>query len=136
MDLSEFIEAVKAGTVDAQENPFQNTVTYSVHKFHRFHTVTNQHYHSRQVFVNRTAFDAWPRPLQEEMRAAVKDAVNFQRELQVKQDNDAIAAIRSERGEIVELTAQEREAFVRALRPIYDEWRNEYGRDLLGLVGL
>jgi TRAP-type C4-dicarboxylate transport system substrate-binding protein len=70
------------------------------------------------------------------MRAAVKDAVNFQRELQVKQDNDAIAAIRSERGEIVELTAQEREAFVRALRPIYDEWRNEYGRDLLGLVGL
>jgi tripartite ATP-independent transporter DctP family solute receptor len=136
MDLSEFIEAVKAGTVDAQENPFQNTVTYSVHKFHRFHTVTNQHYQSRQVFVNRTAFDAWPRPLQEEMRAAVKDAVNFQRELQVKQDNDAIAAIRSERGEIVELTAQEREAFVRALRPIYDEWRNEYGRDLLGLVGL
>ena len=135
MDLTEFIEAVKAGTVDAQENPFQNTVTYNVHKFHRFHTVTNQHYQSRQVFVNRTAFDAWPRPLQEEMRAAVKDAVTFQRELQVKQDNDAIAAIRNEGGQIIDLTAQEREAFVRALTPIYNEWRNEYGRDLLALVG-
>jgi len=44
MDLSEFIEAVKAGAVDAQENPFPNTVTYGVHKFHPFHTVTNQHY--------------------------------------------------------------------------------------------
>ncbi len=136
MDLSEFIEAVKAGTVDAQENPFPNTVTYNVHKFHRFHTVTNQHYQSRQVFVHRTSFDAWPRPLQEEMRAAVKDAVNFQRELQVKQDSDAIAAIRTERGEIIELTAQEREAFVRALRPIHDEARSEYGGDLVGLVGL
>src|SRR5688572_11891750 len=36
MDLSEAIEAVKAGTLDAQENPFANTVTYGVHKFHRF----------------------------------------------------------------------------------------------------
>jgi tripartite ATP-independent transporter DctP family solute receptor len=136
MDLSEFIEAVKAGTVDAQENPFPNTVTYGVHKFHRFHTVTNQHYQSRQVFVNKPAFDAWPRSLQEEMRAAVKDAVAFQRELHLKESDDAMAAIRSERGEIVELTAQEHQAFVRALRPIHNEARNEYGRDLLGLVGL
>jgi C4-dicarboxylate-binding protein DctP len=134
MDLSEFIEALKAGTVDAQENPFPNTVTYGVHKFHRFHTVTNQHYQSRQVFVNRAAFDAWPRPLQEEMRAAVKDAVTFQRELHLKEADEAMAAIRSEGGEIVELTAQEREAFVRAVAPIHDEARSEYGRELL--VGL
>jgi TRAP-type transport system periplasmic protein len=136
MDLSEFIEAVKAGTVDAQENPFPNTVTYSVHKFHRFHTVTNQHYQSRQVFVNRPSFDAWPGPLQEEMRAAVKDAVTFQRELHLKESDDATATIRNEGGAIVELTPQGREAFVRALTPIYDEARSEFGRDLLGLVGL
>src|SRR5436309_8433767 len=74
MDLSEFTEALKAGAVDGQENPFANTVTYGVHKFHRFHTVTNQHYQSRQVFVNRPSFDAWPQALREEMRAAVKDA--------------------------------------------------------------
>jgi TRAP-type C4-dicarboxylate transport system substrate-binding protein len=136
MDLSEFVEALKAGAVDAQENPFPNTVTYGVHKFHRFHTVTNQHYQSRQAFVNRPAFDAWPRPLQEEMRAAVKDAIIFQRELHLKESDDARAAIRNEGGEILELTAQEREAFVRALTPIYDEARSEYTRDLLGLAGL
>ena len=136
MDLAEFTEALKAGAVDGQENPFANTVTYGVHKFHRFHTVTNQHYQSRQVFVHRPSFDAWPRQLQEEMRDAVKDAVSFQRELHVKEESDAMAAIRMERGEILQLTAQEREAFVRAVSPIYGEARSEYGRDLLGLVGL
>ena len=136
MDLSEFIEAVKAGAVDAQENPFPNTVTYSVHKFHRFHTVTNQHYQSRQVFVNRPSFDAWPQALQEEMRAAVKDAIIFQRELHLKEDDDSMAAIRNQGGEILELTAQEHQAFVRAVTPIYDEARSQYGRDLLDLVGL
>src|SRR5205823_6537834 len=60
MDLSEFIEAVKAGSVDAQENAFANTVTYGVHKFHRFHSATNQCYVSRPVFVHRPSFDAWP----------------------------------------------------------------------------
>ena len=29
---------IKAGTIDAQENPLSNTVTYGVHKLHRFHT--------------------------------------------------------------------------------------------------
>ena len=31
---------IKAGTLDAQENPLANTVTYGVHKFHKFHTLS------------------------------------------------------------------------------------------------
>ena len=50
MDLSEVIPAVKAGTLDAQENPFLNTVTYGVHNFHKFHTASNHFYLSRQSF--------------------------------------------------------------------------------------
>jgi TRAP-type C4-dicarboxylate transport system substrate-binding protein len=59
MDLSEAIEAVKAGTLDAQENPFANTVTYGVHKYHRFHSATNHFYLSRPIFVHRPTYDGW-----------------------------------------------------------------------------
>jgi hypothetical protein len=38
------IESVKAGTLDAQENPFANTTTSGVRKFHRFHTATSHFY--------------------------------------------------------------------------------------------
>ena len=68
MDLTEAIERIKAGTIDAQENPFANTVTYGVHRFHRFHTISNHFYISRPVFLHRAAFDAWPAPLQAAMR--------------------------------------------------------------------
>jgi len=136
MDLSEAIEAVKAGTLDAQENPFFNTVTYGVHKFHRFHSATNHFYLSRPVFLHRPSFDAWPRALQEELRAAVRAAVAFQRDLHVKEEEDAMAAIRKEGGEILELTAEEHKAFVTAVTPIYGEARSQYGRELLGLVNL
>src|SRR3974390_2543945 len=88
-DLTEAIAAIKTGTIDAQENPFANTVTYGVHKFHRFHTVTNHFYISRPIFLNRTQFDAWPRDLQSAMREAVTKAVAFQRELAIAEDRDA-----------------------------------------------
>ena len=92
-DLTEAIAAIKAGTIDAQENPFANTVTYGVHKFHRFHTVTNHFYISRPIFLHRTAFDAWPEDLQRAMRDAVKRAVAFQRDLAIEEDREARAAI-------------------------------------------
>jgi hypothetical protein len=65
VDLSELIEGVKTGAVDAQENPFANTVTYGVHKFHRFHTATNHFYLFRPIFLHRPSFDSWPQRLQE-----------------------------------------------------------------------
>jgi len=136
MDLSETIEAVKAGTLDAQENPFFNTVTYGVHKFHRFHSATNHFYLSRPIFLHRQSFDAWPRALQEELRAAVRDAVAFQRDLHVKEEENAMATIRKEGGEILELTPEEHKAFVAAVTPIYGEARSQYGRELLKLVNL
>jgi tripartite ATP-independent transporter DctP family solute receptor len=136
MDLSEVIPAVTAGTLDAQENPFLNTVTYGVHNFHKFHTASNHFYLSRPIFLHRPTFDSWPRELQDEMRAAVADAVTFQRNLHVKEEEDSAAAIRKVGGEIVELTPEQHKAFVDAVRPIYGEARSQYGKELLSLVNL
>jgi tripartite ATP-independent transporter DctP family solute receptor len=136
MDLSELIEVVKAGTLDAQENPFSNTVTYGVHKYHRFHTATNHFYLSRPIFLHRPSFDAWPHALKEELREAVHEAVAFQRDLHVKEEDDAMDAIRKEGGTIIELTQDQHDAFVAAVTPIFGEARRQYGRDLLALVNL
>lgn len=136
MDLTEAIAGVKAGTLDAQENPFLNTVTYGVHKFHRFHTVTNHFYLSRPIFIHRRSFDAWPKELQAEMTTAVRDAVAFQRELHVKEEEGAAAVIRKEGGEIIELTPKEHDAFVSAVKALYGEAHALYSREMLALVGL
>ena len=134
MDLSEAIEAVKAGALDAQENPFFNTVTYGVHNFHKFHTATNHFYLSRPIFIHRPTFDSWPTAVQEELRAAVGEAVAFQRELHVREEDDAQTEIRKAGGEILELTPEQHEAFVTAVTPIYGEARATYTRELLSLV--
>ncbi len=136
MDLSEVVPAVKAGTIDAQENPFLNTVTYGVHNFHKFHTASNHFYLSRPIFLHRASFDAWPKEIQDEMRAAIKDAITFQRDLHVKEEEDSMVAIRKAGGEILELTPEQMKAFQGAVRPIYGEARSQYSKELLALAGL
>jgi TRAP-type C4-dicarboxylate transport system substrate-binding protein len=133
-DLTEAIAAIKAGTIDAQENPFANTVTYGVHKFHHFHTVTNHFYISRPIFLHRPAFDAWPADLQRAMRAAVTRAIAFQRVLAIEEDRDARAAIEAAGCEITELSAGEHAQFRAAVAPLLAEARGTYGQEMFGLV--
>ena len=136
MDLSEAIERIVGGTLDAQENPFANTVTYGVHNFHQYHTASNHFYISRPIFVHRSTFDSWPEELQTELHDAVTDAVAFQRSLKDGEETDAAAAIREVGGEILELTPEEVDAFVAAIQPIYAEARAQYDPELLELAGL
>src|SRR6202790_4796422 len=123
LDLTEAIAKITAGEIDAQENPLSNTVTYGVHKFHRFHTLTNHFYISRPIFLNRTAFDSWPADLQDAMREAVPDAIVVQRDLHVREEEDARHSIEAQGCEIVELTTEQHEALVKAVQPLLREAR-------------
>ena len=134
MDLTEAVEMIKAGTIDAQENPLANTVVYGVHKFHRFHTLTGHFYISRPVFLNRDQFDSWPQDLQEEMRDAVTDAVQFQRAAAIEEDGSARQVIEAHGCEIIALDADQHCAFVDAVRPLHAQARAIYGSAMFDSV--
>jgi C4-dicarboxylate-binding protein DctP len=134
MDLTEAIAMIKAGTLDAQENPLANTVTYGVHKFHKFHTLSSHFYISRPIFLHRPSFDAWPDDLKRAMGQAVTQAVAFQRQLAVEEHEQSRTAIEDAGCEIVELTAQEHAAFVDAVAALTADARTMYGEAMFGMV--
>jgi tripartite ATP-independent transporter DctP family solute receptor len=134
MDLTEAIAMIKAGTLDAQENPLANTVTYGVHKFHKFHTLSSHFYISRPIFFHRTAFDAWPDDLKRAMQKAVTQAVAFQRKLAVEENEQSRQAILDAGCEIVELDAREHAAFVEAVQPLLADAKKMYGEEMFRMV--
>ncbi len=134
MDLTEAIAMVKAGTLDAQENPLANTVTYGVHKFHKYHTLTNHFYISRPIFLHRASFDAWPDDLKRATQKAVTEAVAFQRKLAVEEDAQSRKAIAAEGCEINALTPDEHAAFVAAVAPLTADARKMYGAEMFAMV--
>ncbi len=134
MDLTEAIAMIKAGTLDAQENPLANTVTYGAHKFHKFHTLTSHFYISRPVFLHRASFDAWPSDLKRAMQQAVTELVVFQRKLAVEEHETSRKAIEEAGCEIVELNEKEHAAFVGAVQPLLADARKIYGAEMFQLV--
>jgi len=126
MDLRPAIEGLTSGEIDAQENPLANTVDYSVHRLHRYHTLTGHIYLSRGIYCNRAAFESWPPALQQAMTKAVREAVLAQREMAVREETIARKAIEAAGGEIVELTPAERARFIDAVKPLHDEARTRF----------
>jgi TRAP-type transport system periplasmic protein len=136
MDLTQAIAMITAGSIDAQENPLSNTVTYGVHRFHRFHTLSNHFYVSRPIFLHRTAFDGWPADLRRAMQKAVREAVTFQRDLHVQEEEEAREAIEAQGCEVAELTAAERDVFAAAVMPLINEARATFGPALFDLTAV
>jgi tripartite ATP-independent transporter DctP family solute receptor len=134
MDLTDAIAMIKAGTLDAQENPLANTVTYGVHNFHKFHTLSYHFYISRPIFLHRAAFDAWPQDLQRAMRNAVTESVAFQRGLAEEENVASRKAIEAAGCEIYELNAKEHGAFVAAVQPLLADARKMYGDQMFRMV--
>jgi len=134
LDLTEAIAMVKDGSLDAQENPLANTVTYGVHNYHKFHTLTSHFYVSRPLFLHRAAYDGWPPALQRAMQNAVTEAVQFQRKLAEAEHAQARRVITDAGCEIVELSGKEHAAFVEAVQPLLIDARATYGAEMFDLV--
>ncbi len=134
MDLSQAIDMIMSGDLDAQENPLSNTVTYGVHKFHRFHTLSSHFYISRPIFLNRAAFVAWPASLQAAMRTAVREAMAWQREFHEIEEKEARQAIEAEGCEMVELTPDEQRGFADAVAGLREQTAKALGPALLRLA--
>jgi TRAP-type C4-dicarboxylate transport system substrate-binding protein len=133
-DLTEAIAAIKNATIDAQENPFANTVTYHVHKFHHYHSVTNHFYVSRPIFLHRDTFEVWPKDLQDAMREAVAASVTYQRGLAIEEDMEARKALAEQKCEVVELNDGEHAQFRQAVEPLWTEARDRFGKELFEMM--
>ena len=134
IDLTEAIAGIGDGSIDAQENPLANTVAYGVHTYHRYHTLTGHFYISRAIFVHRDTFDALPDAMASALRRSVAKAVEAQRALAPAEEDVARQAILDAGGEIVDLTARERAAFVDAVRPLHDEAKEMFGAAMFDML--
>ncbi len=134
MDLTEAIKGIVDGSLDAQENPFANTVTYGAHKYHHYHTLSNHFYISRSIMCHRDTYAGWPEEIQTAMQEAVRDAIIWQRGQAEQEAVESRKAIENEGCEIAELSAEEHAEFVAAVKPQHDDAREIFGDKMFELM--
>ena len=118
VELSEGIQLIQELKVDAQENPLGNSVAYGVDKVHKYVTMTGHLYGARGIYANRRVLADMPAEIAQAVRASARDAIVHQRSIAADYELELRERLTAQGLEFIDLTPDEREAFVAPTRHI------------------
>ena len=128
--------ALSSGAVDGQENPMSVFTAAKMHTIGQKHVTMWGYVADPLVFVvNKEVWASWTPADQAIVRQAAIDAGKEETAIARKGLADAGKPLLKEIAAlgvtITELTPAERDAFVKATRPVYDKWKSQIGGDLV-----
>lgn len=134
-DVKEFTEQIAGDRFEAQDNPLTNIFHFGVHRHHRYITLSGHFWGASAFVCNAAHYRGWPKDIQAAVGAAARDATAYQRKLAAAEDAAIMAKLDPAENEIITLTAEQREAFVRAAQPVLERHRGELDAKLFELLG-
>jgi len=134
MAFGELFTALQQKTVDAQENPTNIVYTSKFYEVQKYMSLTGHLYASVVYVMSKSFYDSLPEDLQKIVAEAVTHTVQKQRELTDKQEGEFLEKLKQSGMVINELTPEQKEAFIQAAAPVYDEFRKKDTKGLLDLL--
>lgn len=134
ISFAELYTALAQGTVDAQENPLSLTMSMKFYEVQKYLTLDGHVYHPIPLLIN----DKFYQSLTPEQQKAINEAaITYRdklREYNQKQTNEALQFLIDQGMEVTELTPEQLQPFRDATRPVYDQFKDIIGEDLLNEV--
>jgi C4-dicarboxylate-binding protein DctP len=132
MAFGEVYQALQTGTVDAQENTWSNIYSSKFYEVQPYMTESNHGYIGYYVAVNASFWQALPDDLRAGLEATLAEVTqwgNARSEAVNQEDKQRI--IDSGRSALTVLTPEQLVAWQAAMRPVWDEFRDRIGADLV-----
>ena len=131
--------ALASGAVDGQENPMSIFTAAKLHTVGQKYLTMWGYIADPLVFVvNKDVWNSWTPADRELVRQAAVEAgqeqIAIARKGLVEPGQPLLKDIAGLGVQITQLTPAEREAFVKATRPVYDKWKGQIGADLVGMA--
>ena len=128
--------AFASGAVDGQENPIAVYQAAKLHSVAQKHITMWGYVNDPLVFVvNKDIWNSWTPADREIVRQAAIDAgkeeIAIARKGLVEADKPLLKEIASHGVTVTQLSPAERDAFVKATRPVYEKWKGQIGAELV-----
>jgi C4-dicarboxylate-binding protein DctP len=132
MAFGEVYQALQTGAVDAQENTWSNIYSSKFYEVQDYITVTNHGYIGYLIAVNPAFWEGLPEDIRTEMDAIVRESAVWANEQALvinQQGRERILA--SGQSEIVELEPDQLSAWQSAMRPVWNKFEDNIGKELI-----
>lgn len=134
MNYGELYVGLEQGTVDGQENPVGNVVNSNFYEVQDYLTKTNHIYNASPFIISKPFWDSLTGEEQEIVASAADEVMEYQREVNRQESEEGYNLLEKKGMEIIEISEEEREKFREAVEPVYDNYRQNFGGDLLDQI--
>ena len=126
MAFSEVYAGLQTGVIDGAENHWSSFESSGHYRVAGYYTVDE---HSRVPEVQLVSESAWEKLSakdREILLRCAKESAAYEREMWKRQQEEAERAVWESGCTVIELSAEEKEAFYRCVEPVYDKYCAEY----------
>ncbi|MCL6611682.1 MAG: DctP family TRAP transporter solute-binding subunit [Peptococcaceae bacterium] len=135
MSFGEVYTALQQGTVDGQENAASLVYATKFHEVQKYYSLTGHTHSFLGVIINDKFYKGLPADIQKIVAdGARKYLIDYQRELETKDNSKYIEMLKQAGMQVNEITPENHEKFVAALKPMYEKYQKEIGQDMFDLV--
>jgi C4-dicarboxylate-binding protein DctP len=121
--FGETYAALQQGTVDGQENTFNNIDTQKYQEVQKYLTVSAHGRLDYAIFVNNTFWEGLPEDVRTQLEAALQEATEYEWTLAGEDNKKSFENLKtSGKMEVRELTTEEKAALEQAFQPVYEEF--------------
>lgn len=131
MAIGEVYTALQLKTVDGQENPMPSIYHWRFHEVQKYLTLWNYSSDVYPVLFNRKHWDSIPKDVQDIFMEAFDESKKYQFEIEKDEAETLIKKVKEEGMIVTQLTPEQISKFEKHCEPIYKEWENVLGKDII-----
>src|SRR5690606_5513357 len=132
MSFAEVYQGLQTGVVNGTENTWSNYYSQKVHEVQPYFTASDHGAIDYMVITNTKFWNGLPENIRTELSDVMAD-VSVEVNKQADELNRAARAdiIKAGTSQIIELTAEQRNEWREAMKPVWKKFENEIGKDLI-----
>ena len=134
LPASELFPALQQGAVDGQDNPIGNVLTMGFYSVQKYITLSNHQWAGVMMLGSSSAFDSMPENVQTLLTQAATEARDWERQTLVDSEEHDKKALAEAGMTIINLTPEQKDAFIAQTQPVWDEFSAKIGPDLIAQV--
>ncbi len=129
MNFGEVYSALQQGVIDGQENPLAIITSQRFYEVQKYLSTTGHVFAVYMPVVSKPFFDSLSAEHQQLLRDSMAAARDYQAELVASEDAAQLEQIRAAGVEVLELTAEQRQAFADKTESVRLQYRDEVGAE-------
>jgi tripartite ATP-independent transporter DctP family solute receptor len=129
LPFPEIYNALQQKVIDGQDNPLYTSTLMKFTEVNKFATVTDHILTECPVVVNKKFWASLSPEQQKIFKEAAEVQIKVNRDGNTKGRAEAVEKAKAQGVEVITLTAAERDAFKKAVKPVWDKYRGVFGNE-------